>query len=171
MAGKQKPVQVQEPVPLRLTCAFARRMHATPKSFIREILKVTENPDIISFAGGLPNPDLIDVRGIAQAATDVLRDDGRAALQYATTEGYPPLRQYIADRYRTRLGLDVSPEEILITNGSQQCLDLIGKILVDPGDRIVIERPGTLAQFRYSRSTSRSLYRSNSSRRDRIRSL
>ena len=144
MAGKQKPVQVQEPVPLRLTCAFARRMHATPKSFIREILKVTENPDIISFAGGLPNPDLIDVRGIAQAATDVLRDDGRAALQYATTEGYPPLRQYIADRYRTRLGLDVSPEEILITNGSQQCLDLIGKILVDPGDRIVIERPGYL---------------------------
>ena len=144
MAGKQKPVQVQEPVPLRLTCAFARRMHATPKSFIREILKVTENPDIISFAGGLPNPDLIDVRGIAQAATDVLRDDGRAALQYATTEGYPPLRQYIADRYRTRLGLDVSPEEILITNGSQQCLDLIGKILVDPGDRIVIERPGIL---------------------------
>ena len=101
MAGKQKPVQVQEPVPLRLTCAFARRMHATPKSFIREILKVTENPDIISLPGGLPNPDLIDVRGIAQAATDVLRDDGRAALRYATTEGYPPLRQYITTISRT----------------------------------------------------------------------
>jgi 2-aminoadipate transaminase len=119
-------------------------MAKTPKSFIREILKVTENPGIISFAGGLPNPALIDVDGIAQAAARVLADDGRSVLQYSTTEGYLPLRQFIADRYKKRLGLTVSPEEILITNGSQQCLDLIGKVLINAGDHIAIERPGYL---------------------------
>jgi 2-aminoadipate transaminase len=123
---------------------FASRMAHTPKSFIREILKVTERPEIISFAGGLPNPSLIDVEGIRSAADTVLRLDGRSALQYSTTEGYLPLRQFIADRYKKRLGLSVSPEEILITNGSQQCLDLIGKILIDTGDPIALERPGYL---------------------------
>ncbi|PKL70615.1 MAG: aspartate aminotransferase [Methanomicrobiales archaeon HGW-Methanomicrobiales-1] len=123
---------------------FAPRMAKTPKSFIREILKVTENPEIISFAGGLPNPALIDVDGIAQAAARVLAADGRSVLQYSTTEGYLPLRQYIADRYKKRLGLSVSPEEILITNGSQQCLDLIGKVFINTGDNIAIERPGYL---------------------------
>ncbi len=123
---------------------FASRMAKTPKSFIREILKVTQKPEIISFAGGLPNPALIDVEGIAQAAARVLADDGRVVLQYSTTEGYLPLRQFIADRYKKRLGLSVSPEEILITNGSQQCLDLIGKVFIDAGDHIAIERPGYL---------------------------
>ncbi len=119
-------------------------MAKTPKSFIREILKVTESPSIISFAGGLPNPALIDVDGISAAAATVLGHDGRTALQYSTTEGYLPLRQFIADRYRTRLGLSVAPEEILITNGSQQCLDLIGKVFIDKGDHVAIERPGYL---------------------------
>ncbi|MGA2913425.1 MAG: PLP-dependent aminotransferase family protein [Methanoregula sp.] len=123
---------------------FASRMAKTPKSFIREILKVTANPEIISFAGGLPNPALIDVDGIRKAAATVLEQEGRNVLQYSTTEGYLPLRQFIADRYKKRLGLSVSPEEILITNGSQQCLDLIGKILIDAGDHISIERPGYL---------------------------
>jgi 2-aminoadipate transaminase len=123
---------------------FASRMAHTPKSFIREILKVTERPEIISFAGGLPNPSLIDVEGIRNAADTVLRLDGRTALQYSTTEGYLPLRQFIADRYKNRLELSISPEEILITNGSQQCLDLIGKILIDTGDHIALERPGYL---------------------------
>jgi len=123
---------------------FAPRMAKTPKSFIREILKVTEDPRIISFAGGLPNPALIDVKNIAAAAASVLAKDGQAALQYSTTEGYRPLRQFIADRYKKRLGLDISPDEILITNGSQQCLDLIGKILIGPGDHVAIERPGYL---------------------------
>jgi len=123
---------------------FSSRMAKTPKSFIREILKVTTNPEIISFAGGLPNPALIDVDGIRKAAAAVLERDGRNVLQYSTTEGYLPLRQFIADRYKKRLGLSISPEEILITNGSQQCLDLIGKILIDPGDHIAIERPGYL---------------------------
>jgi 2-aminoadipate transaminase len=123
---------------------FAPRMAKTPKSFIREILKVTENPDIISFAGGLPNPALIDVEGIARAAERVLKKDGRSVLQYSTTEGYLPLRRFIADRYKKRLGLSVSTEEILITNGSQQCLDLIGKVFINAGDHIAIERPGYL---------------------------
>jgi 2-aminoadipate transaminase len=119
-------------------------MKNTPKSFIREILKVTENPAIISFAGGLPNPSLIDVDGITRAATRVLSEDGKTALQYSTTEGYLPLRQFIADRYKKRLGLSISPAEILITNGSQQCLDLIGKVFIDKGDHVAIERPGYL---------------------------
>jgi 2-aminoadipate transaminase len=123
---------------------FARRMAKTPKSFIREILKVTEDPSIISFAGGLPNPDLIDVPGISLAAATVLREKGRSVLQYSTTEGFLPLRKFIAERYRKRLGLSVSPDEILITNGSQQCLDLIGKVFIDKGDHIAIERPGYL---------------------------
>lgn len=123
---------------------FAARMAKTPKSFIREILKVTEDPRIISFAGGLPNPELIDVDGVARATAAVLAEDGRVALQYSTTEGYRPLRQFIADRYKKRLGLDISPDEILITNGSQQCLDLIGKVLISAGDHVAIERPGYL---------------------------
>lgn len=140
----------QEPVPTRPVHApagkarFAQRMAKTPKSFIREILKVTEDPRIISFAGGLPNPALIDVTGISAAAARVLEQDGRVALQYSTTEGYLPLRQWIADRYKKRLGLTVSPDEILITNGSQQCLDLIGKVFINAGDHIAIERPGYL---------------------------
>jgi 2-aminoadipate transaminase len=119
-------------------------MASTPRSFIREILKVTEQPDIISFAVGLSKPSLIDVEGIRQASESVLRQDGRSALQYSTTEGYLPLRQFIADRYKKRLGLSISPSEILITNGSQQCLDLIGKVMIDAGDPIGLERPGYL---------------------------
>jgi 2-aminoadipate transaminase len=123
---------------------FASRMAKTPRSFIREILKVTEKPEVISFAGGLPNPALIDTEAIRRAADAVIKNDGRTALQYSTTEGYLPLRKYIADRYRQRLGLTISPEEILITNGSQQCLDLIGRIFINAGDHIAIERPGYL---------------------------
>lgn len=144
MTGKQELGRLKDPETLCRPYAFARRMGRTPKSFIREILKVTEDPGIISFAGGLPSPDLIDVEGISQAAAAVLREDGRTALQYSTTEGYLPLRRFIADRYKKRLGLDVSPDEILITSGSQQSLDLIGKILIDPDDRVAIERPGYL---------------------------
>jgi 2-aminoadipate transaminase len=119
-------------------------MAKTPRSFIREILKVTENPGIISFAGGLPNPEMIDTEGIAQAARNVLSGEGKRALQYSTTEGDATLRAFIAERYRKRYGIPASADEILITNGSQQSLDLIGKILIDPGDTVVIERPGYL---------------------------
>jgi 2-aminoadipate transaminase len=74
----------------------------------------------------------------------VLKEDGSTVLQYSTTEGYLPLRQFIAERYKKRLGLSVSPDEILITNGSQQCLDLAGKVFIDTGDHVAIERPGYL---------------------------
>ncbi|WOF16047.1 PLP-dependent aminotransferase family protein [Methanoplanus sp. FWC-SCC4] len=124
--------------------SFSKRIQKTPKSFIREILKVTQRPEVISFAGGLPNPDLIDIQGISRAAQTVIEQDGKNALQYSTTEGYLPLREFIADRYRKRYDLCVKPEEILITNGSQQCLDLIGKIFINNGDAVAIERPGYL---------------------------
>jgi len=123
---------------------YASRTNTIPRSFIREILKVTEDPAVISFAGGLPNPRFFPAREMAAAASDTLASDNVDALQYSTTEGYPPLRQYIAGRYRDRSGLDVSPEEILITNGSQQALDLVGKVFLDKGDAIAIERPAYL---------------------------
>lgn len=114
------------------------------KSFIREILKVTADPEVISFAGGLPNPNFFPVKEIAEAAAKVLAEDGENALQYGTTEGYPPLREFIAERYRRKKGLEVSPDEILIINGSQQGLDLIGKVFLNAGDWVAIERPGYL---------------------------
>jgi 2-aminoadipate transaminase len=123
---------------------FANRMGTSHKSFIREILKVTEDPKIISFAGGLPNPKFFPVKEIANASLKVLEENGENVLQYSTTEGYLPLREYIAERYRKKKELEVDPDEILITNGSQQGLDLIGKIFLDKGDQIVIERPGYL---------------------------
>ena len=101
-----------------MTSPYAPRMGTIPRSFVREILKVTQNPEVISFAGGLPNPRFFPVQGIAQAAADVLAGADGSALQYGTTEGYPPLREYIAQRYRKTEGLDVSPDEIPITNGS-----------------------------------------------------
>ena len=93
---------------------FADRMYKVHKSFIREILKVTEDPSIISFAGGLPNPKSFPVSAVSAAAVKVLEECGETALQYSTTEGYLPLREYIAKRY-ARYGIEVDPSEILIT--------------------------------------------------------
>lgn len=123
---------------------FADRMKTTRKSFIREILKVTQKPEVISFAGGLPNPNFFPVEEIASATSKVLAKDGRNALQYSTTEGYLPLREFIAERYFKKSGLKIDPDEILITNGSQQGIDLIGKVFLNKGDAAFIERPGYL---------------------------
>jgi 2-aminoadipate transaminase len=123
---------------------YASRMKSIPKSFIREILKVTENPNVISFAGGLPNPRFFPVKEIAKAASDVLAEVDASALQYSTSEGYRPLREAIAHRYQQEKGLTVSADEILITNGSQQGLDLLGKVFISRGDGIAIERPAYL---------------------------
>ena len=123
---------------------FAQRMQGTQRSFIREILKVTADPSVISFAGGLPNPESFPVAAVSAAAQAVLEESGASALQYSTTEGYLPLRQWIAARYRTKKGMDVDPADILITTGSQQALDLAAKVLVDEGDPVVIEKPGYL---------------------------
>ncbi len=123
---------------------YAQRMATIPKSFIREILKVTEDPDVISFAGGLPNPRFFPVGQIARAASEVLAGADVSALQYSTTEGYQPLREYIAQRYQNKKKLDISADEILITNGSQQGLDLVGKVFINKEDVVAIERPAYL---------------------------
>jgi 2-aminoadipate transaminase len=123
---------------------FASRMHSVHRSFIREILKVTEDPKIISFAGGLPSPDSFPVREIASATAQVLAKDGENALQYSTTEGYAPLREYVAKRYRKK-GIHVDANNILIVNGSQQGIDLIGKVFLNKGDVVAVERPTYLA--------------------------
>jgi 2-aminoadipate transaminase len=115
-----------------------------PSSFLDELFRVSADPSIISFAGGLPSTSLIDTGGIARATEAVLAEDAGAALQYTTTDGYRPLREYIAERYRTRLGIRATAEEIQIVNGSQQCLDLFAKIFLNPGDHIGMERPGYL---------------------------
>ena len=124
--------------------AFAARMRHVKKSFIREILKVTEDPSFISFAGGLPNPASFPVEAVNLAAQAVLAEDGANALQYSTTEGFLPLREFICARYAKRFGMKISPEEILITNGSQQGLDLIGKVFLNEGDGVLLEAPGYL---------------------------
>ncbi len=123
---------------------FADRMSTVHRSFIREILKVTQDSSIISFAGGLPNPELFPVAELEAAAVGVMQDNGPQSLQYSTTEGFLPLREYIAARYKEKKGIDVSPDEIIITSGSQQCLDLLGKVLLNAGDNVIIERPGYL---------------------------
>ena len=127
-----------------MTYAFARRIRHAPASFLGELFRVSSDPSIISFAGGLPSSALIDTRGIAEAAEEIFRTDPQTALQYSTTDGYRPLREYIAARYRRRLEIPATADEIQITNGSQQCLDLFAKIFLDAGDRIGMERPGYL---------------------------
>ncbi len=123
---------------------FAERVASIPSSFIRDILKTTARPEVISFAGGLPNPAYFPVEDIHTATDNALRKSGRAMLQYSTTEGFLPLREWISARYKAQQGIDISPDDILITNGSQQSIDLVGKIFLDKGDRIVLENPGYL---------------------------
>ncbi len=125
---------------------LAQRAHKMNPSVIREILKVTERPGIISFAGGLPSPQTFPVAAFADACARVLRDDGPGALQYAASEGYAPLREWVA----AQLPWPVDPAQVLITTGSQQGLDLVGKVLIDAGSRVLVETPtylGALQAF------------------------
>ena len=115
-----------------------------PPSFIREILAVCEQPDMISFAGGLPNPTCFPAEQMKQAFIQIMENQGAETLQYAGSEGYLPLRQWICDRYNSKYGLSISHENILITNGSQQALDLIGRLLINPGDPLMMEKPSYL---------------------------
>jgi 2-aminoadipate transaminase len=123
---------------------FSDRISDVPRSFIREILKVTLDPTIISFAGGLPNRKFFPVKELKEAANKVFDTMGRDVLQYSTSEGYSGLREMIAQRYHDEKNLDIDVNNILITNGSQQGLDLMGKILINDGDDIIIEEPGYL---------------------------
>ena len=124
----------------------AARAEKMNPSVIREILKVTEKPGIISFAGGLPSPKTFPIDAFAAACAKVLSTDGEAALQYAASEGYAPLREWVA----ASLPWDVDPAQVLITTGSQQALDLIAKILIDKGSKVLVETPtylGALQAF------------------------
>jgi 2-aminoadipate transaminase len=124
--------------------SFAQRTAGLKPSAIREILKVTGSPDVISFAGGLPAPELFPIEATARAAQSLLAEDGPASLQYDITEGYLPLRQWVCTHLAKTVGLHVSPDQILITNGSQQGLDLLSKVFLDPGDLVLVENPAYL---------------------------
>lgn len=130
---------------------FAQRINGVRASAVREILKVTEQPDVISFAGGLPAPELFPVDDVLAATERVLRETGSAALQYSTTEGFAPLREQLANISRTR-GIQCTADDILITTGSQQPLDLAAKLFVDAGDCILTESPTYLAALQAFRA-------------------
>ena len=112
--------------------------------FLANILKANANPDIITFAGGLPNAVSFPVEAMDRAADKVLKENGIMALQYSGAQGYAPLRKFIADRYQKK-GIDVDASQIIITNGSQQALDMFSAVMIDPGDRVLVENPSYLA--------------------------
>ena len=119
---------------------YAQRTQRMGSSAIRELLKLTEQPEIISFAGGLPGPDVFPIEEVSQACERVLAESGAQALQYGATEGFQPLREMIA-RHSVRYGLEITEENVLITSGSQQALDLLGRIFINRGDHILVENP------------------------------
>ncbi len=128
---------------------MAQRADKMNPSVIREILKITEQPGVISFAGGLPSPKTFPVDAMLAATQRVLTQDGHAALQYAASEGHGPLRDWVAAEL-ARQGLKVGADQVLITTGSQQGLDLVAKILIDAGSRVLVETPtylGALQAF------------------------
>jgi 2-aminoadipate transaminase len=124
---------------------FARRIERMGVSAIREILKVTERPEVISFAGGLPAPECFPVEELARAHARVFAEEGAAACQYSTTEGWRPLREWIAGRMRVRGVESAEAARVLVTSGSQQGIDLVAKAFLDPGDAVVVENPCYLA--------------------------
>jgi 2-aminoadipate transaminase len=131
------------------TSRYAQRTKGIKSSAIRELLKVTQRPEIISFAGGLPAPDVFPVARFQEACCKVLEQDASQALQYGASEGYEPLREMVA-RHIARYGIKAKADNVLITSGSQQALDLIGKLLINPGDRVLVEAPtylGALQAF------------------------
>jgi 2-aminoadipate transaminase len=119
---------------------YAQRTQRMKGSAIRELLKFSERPDVISFGGGMPAPEIFPVKEFQEACIRVLQNNGPQALQYSTTEGYLPLRKYLVDTMG-KCGINITPDNILITSGSQQALDLIGKIFINHGDRILVENP------------------------------
>jgi 2-aminoadipate transaminase len=125
-------------------------MNELNASDIREILRLTQKPGVISFAGGLPAPECFPIEEMKVVAARMLEQGGRAAMQYSTTEGHPPLRQWLAGRMRTIHGIEADPDDVLITAGSQQGLDLSGKLFLDEGDVVLCESPtylGALQAF------------------------
>ncbi|MGZ5201577.1 MAG: aminotransferase-like domain-containing protein [Telluria sp.] len=134
-------MKIENPNPIQWH--FAERAQQLQASFIREILKITQRPEIISFAGGLPSPATFPVERMKEAFDKVLTDNGRVALQYGPTDGYAPLREWIANHLSTE-GSTIVPEQILMVSGSQQALDLLGKVMIDEGSRVLVETPSYL---------------------------
>lgn len=124
---------------------FSTRIGQIKPSCIRDILKATENQNVISFAGGLPNPGTFPVRELEEIAARLLRDHGSSLLQYSTTEGYAPLRRFVVERLLRPRGITATEEDVLITSGCQQALDLIGKVFLNPQDRVLMESPSYLS--------------------------
>lgn len=131
--------------------AFAQRVSQMESSVIREILKVTERPEVISFAGGLPAPELFPLKEVRDAFCHVLESGDPCVLQYSTTEGFLPLREYIAGKMQEK-NVDAGPDNVLITNGSQQALDLLAKLFINPGDVVLVEKPSYLGALQTFRS-------------------
>ena len=123
---------------------FATRLDNVETSAIRELFKLLGKPGIISFAGGFPDSAMFDVAGIKEAVNLALTEEPGAALQYGATEGYNPLREQLAAFMKSK-GVDVSPEGLIVTTGSQQALDLLGKTMISPGDKVIVEAPTFLA--------------------------
>lgn len=123
---------------------FARRLQNMGGNVIRELLKLTQQPNIISFAGGLPSPDTFPVAEIKEAMERILDEQGASILQYGTTEGYEPLRKALVEFVRP-WGFDVSHQDILVLSGSQQGIDLVAKAMLNPGDKVIVESPTYLA--------------------------
>lgn len=122
---------------------FAKRMDNMKASEIRELLKLTQKPEIISFAGGLPAPELFPTERYKEVAKTVMEEDGRKALQYGPTEGYEPLREEIVKRMK-KVQVDIETSDVLVTSGSQQGLDFAAKVFINPGDKIICESPSYL---------------------------
>jgi 2-aminoadipate transaminase len=142
MALVEAEAQASSTVPLTTLWAerFAQRTQRMTSSILRELLKITEKPDVISFGGGLPAPEVFPRAEIAAACDHVLAEHGSAALQYGGTEGFLPLRELLV-RHMARYGIAVTPDNVLVTSGSQQGLDLVGRLFVNPGDRVLTEAP------------------------------
>lgn len=133
---------------------FAKRMEGLKGSEIRELLKLTEKPEVISFAGGLPAPELFPIEEMKEISRIVLEESGTQALQYSTTEGFEPLREQIARRMNSKNKTNITKDDILITNGSQQGLDFAGKIFLDEGDIVLCESPSYLGAINAFKSYS-----------------
>jgi len=124
---------------------FAERTKHIPRSFLRDIFSVISRPGMISFGGGFPNPDFLPNKEFARAAESVFAEKTKTLMQYGSTEGYEPLREFIAGQYKKKEGFDFSANDILITTGAQQGIDLVGRILLNDGDSIIVEDPTYLA--------------------------
>jgi 2-aminoadipate transaminase len=134
-------MKIEHPTPINWQ--FAKRAEQLQSSVIREILKITMRPDIISFAGGLPSPETFPVEHMKAAFDNVLSRQGKIALQYGPSDGYAPLREWIADSLSIE-GATITPDQVLMVSGSQQALDLLGKVLIEENSKVLVETPSYL---------------------------